>query len=587
LTRTGLFTAALIIGLVIGLAAPYLLPQSIPISVPRRTVFTTQTVTVEKPFTTTITRTGVLTRELWRTITVSTTVRSTVTAVRTVALERTRIIRSATTRTVTVAGPTVTKTLRITVVSTRVVPRLQTVVIHVPQPIYSFVAGLRRAEVSEDEVAEVLSAKPSTAPPTCPKSRRVFSPEVIAAALSRGELRRVEEIARSLRVPGDPLGTAMRVAEWIAKNIRYEPDTRFGVEECVLLPSETLELGSGDCEDLSLLEAAMLLASGEVSKAYLISVEYGGAALGHVDAAVEVGGKLYVVPWRPGTYPHELFTDYCGAWRMSGLLLKSIRPYAAVLGSDGLEVYVGAKEAITCHDTYPPPIPAGALSEIELELGGALHLNSSLCPRYVWEQAELLGKAIYLPYLRISIPVDWYSEKSRSWIADHVLRYVERFMSAELKEFASKAGCVVPRAVIGRRVVEVYKYGADGSIRLVEEPRVVIDLYLFKPYSFPTPHTEVVLTSDRIVVRVEAPPDNISILLYRLGEKNPIVGVAPPGAQYPKIKTVEASKWVREGGWTVIEIDKQKLFKELGKGVYELIVWVGDAVTYVKLVEVP
>ncbi len=50
-----------------------------------------------------------------------------------------------------------------------------------------------------------------------------------------------------------------KVQEWIIKNIKYVPDERLGRSEFWLLPSETLVLRRGDCEDGGLLMLSLLL----------------------------------------------------------------------------------------------------------------------------------------------------------------------------------------------------------------------------------------------------------------------------------------------------------------------------------------
>lgn len=88
------------------------------------------------------------------------------------------------------------------------------------------------------------------------------------------------------------LGTPSQALTWISEHITYKED----IGDRWQLPSETLRLGTGDCEDLAVLFMSALKAQGIESKAIGIIVDWNPAGKeGHV-----------VVQWNNQWYTPEL-----------------------------------------------------------------------------------------------------------------------------------------------------------------------------------------------------------------------------------------------------------------------------------------
>ena len=64
----------------------------------------------------------------------------------------------------------------------------------------------------------------------------------------------------------------MEIRDWVAKNIQYTFDSEVhGVSEYWQFPNETLTLGTGDCEDFSILLCSLLRANGwDENEAYVV-----------------------------------------------------------------------------------------------------------------------------------------------------------------------------------------------------------------------------------------------------------------------------------------------------------------------------
>lgn len=101
--------------------------------------------------------------------------------------------------------------------------------------------------------------------------------------------RLVEEICADLE-PGDYAGEAYAIYAWVHANIRYMRDIQN--VEFVKEPGALLETRSGDCDDMSTLIAAMLMACG--NNAVFSLVAFDGAPMpSHVYCnVVAPGNKL-------------------------------------------------------------------------------------------------------------------------------------------------------------------------------------------------------------------------------------------------------------------------------------------------------
>jgi len=426
--------------------------------------------------------------------------------------------------------------------------------------------------------------------------RRVFDVRAILCALSQVEA--LKPLASKFNVPGDPIATALNIAEWIVTNLEYVSDKELGYENYVLMPLETLERGGGDCEDLSLLLATLILATNLWDNVTLLYVDYVNTEIGHVDVAVWINGSPYALPLIENPYPMALNTDYCGYWRDEGLEIANITLYTVYKTADGFTVNVAELERFKCEAIYPPPITNEHIVEVEREvsrwLSSILNVNTEDYPGYMENLTEYMMS--YLPreeppihygYYPLPLIIDWYSYKDPKWVAQRVIDRIED----EIPSIASwlnenYEGCVVVRAELDTLRVNVTKHTLEGGMYTVEEERPVIVVYLFLPADYPVPQVEVGVKDGKLVVNVYSVGD-VQILFYKLYDRVPVLGVTKPGWYYEDIPYVEADLWqvIEESKLTHVEVSTTKINSVLDGGTYELIVWVDDKIAYVMVYE--
>jgi len=436
------------------------------------------------------------------------------------------------------------------------------------------------------KLISIASKHPSLNPPSCPKVRRSLSELVIAAALTPEELKTVESIAKEVKVPNSPLDTALNAARWVYRNVKYVSDGRFKTFNCVLMPGETLRLG-GDCEDRALLLASILLATKQFNKVYILSIKFKETNVGHVEVGIDVGGELYALMTEKHPFLRSLSSDYCGYWRDNGLTISNVTVYEVV--TTGFTVRVGklGTYEIKCSTTYPPPITEEYLKSIEEYLLIKFNLSKCYVPSYVWEQYRLVDEGvIYLPYLRMTIPVDWYSVHPPKWVANRVAGIIAETFSKEVSNLVRKYGCGIFKAVFTKRKVSIIKYNRYLQLYETKELKPVIDVYFIAPLTKYSPNAVVNIGSKYIVINVVSLNKSVEVLIYRLKESTPILGIAKPGWVYSTVPTVTADEWVSNSGLTHIVVNKEKVFNKLGTGKYVLVVWVGKE-AYVKYLPVP
>jgi len=114
----------------------------------------------------------------------------------------------------------------------------------------------------------------------------------------------------STRGPGDFNRRAYQIWAYVAARVRYsfDKDAR-GYDDFWLFPDETLALGVGDCEDSSILLAAMLVASG--ISTYCVRVAM---------------GYLYSGQQLLGSHVWVAYQDEAGIWRILESTLDSVPP---------------------------------------------------------------------------------------------------------------------------------------------------------------------------------------------------------------------------------------------------------------------
>jgi predicted transglutaminase-like cysteine proteinase len=93
---------------------------------------------------------------------------------------------------------------------------------------------------------------------------------------------------RDSRVPAIGFKTVHDIHIWTRRNIEYRAD----VEDAWAQPFETLGWGHGDCEDISILERALLIAAGYPSNLMWLVLVYD--KLAHVDHALLVYDRFLI-----------------------------------------------------------------------------------------------------------------------------------------------------------------------------------------------------------------------------------------------------------------------------------------------------
>ena len=524
--------------------------------------------TITRTITSIITKTQTLTativKELYSTITKSVTsiTTSLITLTNTVTLTSTSIETVTLTKTTTVI-----KTVTTTVTTTAIIPT---------------------RELSAEWIP----------PPVCKEvDRELFDEKVVLCSISQWIV--LQDIAKQLRVPGNPWETAVNVGRWVAKHIEYERDENlFGVKNYIQLPLETLNNGRGDCEDLSLLTATLLLATGEFEKVVLADIEYKDKVIGHVEAGIVVNGKVYMVPWVEDPYPMELETDYYGNEREHNSTISNITLYYISITGDEISVEEKFIDASNFSYTYPPPITSKHLEAIRGSITKLLQekgYNTRNCPLYLNEIAEYI--ASYMPqeyppihtsvnYYLIWRPIDWYSSKAPEWTAWRINQSIISFwdhIQGWLNEYYT--GCVSVYVENDTDVVEDYVYNVFGDMITVEKERPVIVIYFLTPIDYPVPQAMASI-DDKLAIWVNVTEDEYIQVLFYKDAPSPIFGIAKPGWRYTNIPYVEADKWEVTSNGTIIEVSMNKIKSQLGQGLYELLIWFNDKIVYVKIIEV-
>jgi len=83
----------------------------------------------------------------------------------------------------------------------------------------------------------------------------------------------VEETTRGLE-PGDYSSEILAIYYWVDKHIRYLRD--IDDAEFLKTPLRTVQSGTGDCDDIATLLAAMLLSAGNTTRFAIVDLSPGG-----------------------------------------------------------------------------------------------------------------------------------------------------------------------------------------------------------------------------------------------------------------------------------------------------------------------
>lgn len=109
---------------------------------------------------------------------------------------------------------------------------------------------------------------------------------------------------------GDISAEITAMQEWVRDNIRYTNDTTS--VETIQTPQATLELGVGDCDDKSVLLAALLESIGRPTRFVAIAF---GANYSHVVVEARIGPKWYML---------ETIKPVPAGWQPAGVIKRMV-----------------------------------------------------------------------------------------------------------------------------------------------------------------------------------------------------------------------------------------------------------------------
>ncbi len=434
-------------------------------------------------------------------------------------------------------------------------------------------------------------------PPRCLLiNREVLNDDIIICALSEWVL--LKPIARMFSNYSDIRTLAVSIASWISKNIKYVTDKELFGREFIQYPLETLGRGLGDCEDLSLLEAAIMLATGRFKYVVIAEVTYENLRVGHVEAGYYYEGKAYLVPWTKSPYPMTL-NDYYGWGMVHDAKIDSIKLYVVGLINNSLSIikkYIVSKDLLRY--AYPPPIGTkelSAIKEVVNDFIEDLGYKVKDYPKYLDEIAlfisgyEPLKEPPLKPvsYYRIEVPIDWFTPKNISWIKWRFKLLLSRFkskLSSWLSSLSNKTTPLYTYVEVDNDYILVSSYRPDGTIVKVKKLLPTIVIYVLRPRDYPVPRVEV-STNDKLVISIFGNVSKVDVVIYN-EELRAVLCITKPSVVYENIRCIEGS-WSKTSWGTKIEVSINKVLNNLpGKGLYELIVWTDGKVSYIKIIRV-
>ncbi len=452
--------------------------------------------------------------------------------------------------------------------------------------------------------APQLPSKVSTAgwekPPACMSfKRKELTENDVVCALSQWTIFR--NITKQLTSRSDPSMTAINVAEWIANHVKYVRDEEsFHVEDYVQLPSETYNHRFGDCEDLSLLEAAMLISTGLYKEVLIADISFSNIEVGHVEAGALINGTYALIPWVNATYPMDIFTDYYGYMRTAGANISNITLYVVKKQRNELGVEKIFITHSQLHFTYPPPITDRDMEVLEDSINTILEkegFNTSSFPPYMrklWRtylSQYIPDKAPPLPitggYYVIYLPVDWYSNKSSEWIAWRVRLRLSPYLPS-LRVWGAKYGYSCTYAYVKEEytTLDAPLFTSEGTYVRVKKnlPSIAI-VFLATPYCNP-PATTLSIKDDEATLTIEVPNNsNIQVLIYG-NSSNPVLGITRKGWTYKQIPYIIADEWSFGKGGVTIRFSIKEISSRLPQGTYEVVVWFDGKVAYEDILKV-
>ena len=353
-----------------------------------------------------------------------------------------------------------------------------------------------------------------------------------------------------------------KVLEWVGNNIKYDYDKEAKGIFYINNPLTTINRGKGVCIDYSVLISAALQ-SINVSPTYILSIK----SLNHAVAAVYLNNSLFILDQHLPPMELQDYIEY---------ILENTTVYADVIQIRGgmspvVEIFSNINlNNLLGKDSYPQDSIPYIDCKVSLKLGK--YLNSVAEPRLLSliNTNLLVGKLTLLvpplSGLKISkvVPVTYFYNPifEDQWINFYVIKAL-----SVIKKYFNEY--VTNKSYIW---VHINNYSLSVAVTNYEIPNVTIKTY----------NELIKLSIDYEYSKI----NKLNILIYRKGEENPILGIAPRGYSYEGIKTIHANKWVVSNDTAVIEFKKESLLENLSKGTYTLAIWVNGRVVYGLILEV-
>lgn len=141
-------------------------------------------------------------------------------------------------------------------------------------------------------------------------SQTIAAMRTLVQQAVREPAQRIRELALSI-IPSSAWVPQVRSIQlWVQQNIRYVQDPPD--MELVQTPQKTVEYGAGDCDDQSVLVAALLTSVGHPSQ--FMAMGFNGGPLAHVVTRTKIGAQWVAVetikPFPLGYLPPGISATY-------------------------------------------------------------------------------------------------------------------------------------------------------------------------------------------------------------------------------------------------------------------------------------
>jgi len=347
-----------------------------------------------------------------------------------------------------------------------------------------------------------------------------------------------------------------KVLEWVSNNIRYDYDKEAKGIPYINNPLTTINRGKGICIDYSILISAALQ-SVNVSPTYILSIK----SVNHAVAAVYLNNSLFILDQHPPPMEIQDYVEY---------ILKSKTMRADIIQIKGgktpvVEVFSNVDlNKLFNYDSYPQDSIPYLDCEVSMRLSKYLGLITEPKLLSLIESNLLVGRLTLLvppiSGLRMSeaVPVTYFYNPvfKNQWIdflAMKALSIVRKYFS----EYISNESYTW---------VHIGNYSMSIAVVNYEIPNVTIEIR----------DESVTLMINYKYNRI----NKVNVLIYKKGEVEPILGIAPKGYTYEGIKTIHASEWVIDKYSALIKFNAKDILKNLSSGEYTLAVWVNGKLSY-------